>query len=83
MYQKSHMITNETTEMASVMITHEEKDQKTTLATMQAVCENTDALAKSESKDLVVRFYWFSIVPWPLSMTDKWKWFPKNFKKPF
>lgn len=79
MYYKSHIITTKTTERESVMITQRRKiDQKTTLATvLQIILESTDALAKSESKDLI-RFYWFSIVPWPLSMTVKWKWFLKN-----
>lgn len=63
MYYKSHIITIKTTEMASVMITPQrKKDLKTTSATaLQTVLESTDALAKSESKDLI-RFYWFSIV---------------------
>lgn len=59
--------------MVSVMITRRRKKiERQTLATvLQIVLESTDALAKSESK-VLIRFYWFSIVPWPLSMTDKW-----------
>lgn len=61
----------------------EKKDQETILATVKLYFEHSDALAKSEFKDLLKRFYWFSIVPWPLSITDMWKRFPRKFKKPF
>lgn len=55
--------------------TKEKRDWKTNLATvLQIVLESTEstgALARSESK-VLIRFNWFSLVPWPLSMTDKW-----------